>query len=175
MSSSDHELLKALSKPVDVRRLIDKLSFDLDGLEEASMDQPKLRLKAGRLQVQMMLRKSQLKRHLAALIGKKSIHIRRKHGNSYTATAIKNELGYDRDVRHAQRQLDEAEALEEYAKDLTESFKERSMAILNLRSLRVSEIGSELRSVKGHAEVDELRKKAHKMRERMDSGWGDSE
>src|ERR1700722_7390506 len=135
MSNSDRELLKALSKPVDVSRLIDKLSFDLEQLEEASMDQPRLRLKAGRLQVQMMLRKAQLKRELAALIGKKSIHIRHKHGNNYTATAIKNELGYDREVKHAQRQLDEAEALEEYAKDLTEAFKERSMAILNLRSL----------------------------------------
>jgi hypothetical protein len=171
MSHSDRELLKALSKPVDVRRLIDKLSFDLDGLEEASMDQPKLRLRAGRLQVQMLLRKAQLKRQLAALIGKKSIHIRHKHGNNYTATAIKNELGYDHEVRTAQRQLDEAEALEEYAKDLTESFKERSMAILNLRSLRVSEMGSEIRSAKGRAEVDELRKKASKMRDRMDRGW----
>ena len=169
MSNSDRELLKALSKPVDVSRLIDKLSFDLEQLEEASMDQPRLRLKAGRLQVQMMLRKAQLKRELAALIGKKSIHIRHKHGNNYTATAIKNELGYDREVKHAQRQLDEAEALEEYAKDLTEAFKERSMAILNLRSLRVSEMGSELRSVKGQSEVNELRQKASKMRDRMEA------
>jgi hypothetical protein len=168
MSSSDHDLLKALTKPVDVRRLIDKLSFDMDGLEEASMDQPKLRLRAGRLQVQMMLRKAQLKRQLAALIGKKSIRIRHKHGNNYTATAIKNELGYDHDVHKAQRQLDEAEALEEYAKDLTESYGERSKTIFNLIKLRVSEVGSELRSVKGQAEVDELRKKARKMRDRFE-------
>lgn len=171
MSHSDRELLKSLTKPVDVHRLIDKLSFDLDGLEEASMNQPKLRLRAGRLQVQMMLRKAQLKRNLAALIGKKSIHIRHKHGNNYTATAIKNELGYDSEVRHAQRKLDEAEALEEYAKDLTEAYGERSKTLFNLVKLRVSETTSELRSVKGQAEVDELRKKARKMRDRMDAEW----
>jgi hypothetical protein len=171
MPHSERDLLKALQKPVDVRKLIDNLSFDLQELEEASMNQPTLRLKAGRLQVQMMLRKAQLKRHLAALIGKKSIHIRHKHGNNYTATAIKNELGYDHDVRKAQRELDEAEALEEYAKDLTESYKERSIAILNLRSLRVSEVGSELRSAKGRAEVEELQKKARKMRDRMEAEW----
>lgn len=168
---SDRDLLKALSKPVDVRKLIDKLAFDLDGLEEASMEQPKLRLRAGRLQVQMMLRKAQLKRQLAAVTGKKSIHIRKKHGNSYTATAIKNELGYDSEVHYAQRKLDEAEALEEYAKDLTEAFGERSKTLFNLVKLRVSEMGSELRQVKGQAEVDELRKKAHKMRDRMEAEW----
>jgi len=168
MSHSDNNLLKALSKPVDVRRLIDKLAFDLDDLEDAAMHQPSLRLKSGRLQVQMMLRKSQLKRELAAIIGKKSIRIRRKHGNSYTATAIKNELGYDSEVRHAQRKLDEAEALEAYAADLTESYKERSMAILNLTKLRASETNSELRAVKNQSEVEAMRKKAHHMRNRLE-------
>lgn len=169
--SSDRDLLKALTKPVDVKRLIEKLAFDLDGLEEASMDQPTLRLRSGRLQVQMMLRKAQLKRELAAIIGHKSQRIRRKHGNSYTATAIKNELGYDRDVRHAQRKLDEAEALEEYAKDLTEAYGERSKTIFNLVKLRVSEIGSELRQVKGKAEVDALSHKARKLRDRFEAEW----
>jgi|HubBroStandDraft_5_1064220.scaffolds.fasta_scaffold283734_1 hypothetical protein len=171
MSRSDRELLKVLTKPVDVRRLVDKLSFDLDGLEEASMDQPKLRLKAGRLKVQMMLHKLQLKRKLAALIGKKSIHIRHKHGNNYTATAIKNELGYDHEVREAQRRLDEAEALEEFAQDFREAFKERSMAILNLSRIRSSETSSELRAVKGQAEINDQRKRARKMRDRMEREW----
>lgn len=171
MSHSDRQLLKALSKPVDVHKLIDKLAFDLDGLEEASMDQPRLRLRAGRLRVQMMLRKSQLKRRLAAVTGKKSIHIRRKHGNSYTATAIKNELGYDPEVHRAQRKLDEAEALEAYAGDLVDSFKERSIVLLNLSRIKSSEISHELRAVKGQAEVNELRKKAHKMRDRMEAEW----
>lgn len=169
MSHSDRQLLKALSKPVDVKKLIDKLTFDLDSLEEASMDQPRLRLRAGRLRVQMLLRKSQLKRELASLIGKKSIHIRRKHGNSYTATAIKNELGYDHDVRAAQRHLDEAEALESYAGDLVDCYKERSIVLLNLSRIRSSEVSHELRSVKGKAEVEELRNRAHKMRNRFEA------
>lgn len=158
-------LLKIISKPVDVKRLIDKLGFDLDGLEEAAMDQPRLRLKAGRLKVQMILHKAQLKRHLSAVIGKKSIHIRRKHGNSYTATAIRNELGYDKDVRRAQKQFDIADALETFATDLTESYKERSMALLNLVKLRNSEVASELRAVKGRAEVEGLLSKAKKLRD----------
>jgi hypothetical protein len=170
--STNRDLLKALSKPVDVRKLIDKLSFDLDGLEEASMDQPKLRLRAGRIRVQMMLRKSELKRHLASVIGKKSIHIRREHGNSYTATAIKNELGYDHDVRYAQRKLDEAEALEAYAGDLVDSFKERSIVLLNLSRIRSSEVSHELRAVKGQAEIAELSKRARRMRDRFE---GESE
>jgi hypothetical protein len=168
---SDRDLLKALGRPVDVRKLIDKLAFDLDGLEEASMEQPTLRLRAGRLQVQMMLRKAQLKRQLLAVIGKKSIHIRKKHGNSYTATAIKNELGYDPEVHRAQRKLDEAEALEEYAKDLTEAYGERSKTLFNLVKLHVSEMGSELRQAKGEAEVNELKSRARKMRDRMDAEW----
>jgi len=167
--STSRDLLKALMKPVDVRKLIDKLAFDLDDLEVASLEQPRLRLRAGRLQSQMLLRKLELKGKVAAIVGQKSIHIRHKHGNSYTATAIKNELGYDRDVRHAQRKLDEAEALESYAKDLTECFKERSMALSNLIRLRSSEISSELRAAKGQAEVNELREKARRMRDRLET------
>lgn len=166
--STSHDLLKSLMKPVDVKKLIDRLSFDLEDLETAAMEQPRLRLRAGRLQSQMLLRKLELKRKVAAVVGKKSINIRHKHGNNYTATAIKNELGYDHDVKHAQQKLDEAEALESYASDLTECYKERSMALLNLTKLRSSEISSELRSVKGQAEVKALREKARKMRDRYE-------
>lgn len=169
--STSRDLLKALGKPVDVRKLIDKLAFDLEDLEVASLEQPRLRLRAGRLQTQMMLRKLELKSRLAAIVGKKSIHIRHKHGNSYTATAIKNELGYDPEVRHAQRKLDEAEALESYAQDLTDAFTERSKALFNLVGLRRSEMSSELRAAKGQAEVDALRDKARKMRDRIEEDY----
>lgn len=168
--STSHDLLKALSQPVNVFKLIDRLAFDLDDLETAALDQPRLRLRAGRLQVQMMLRKLELKRDLAAMIGQKSIAIRHKHGNNYTATAIKNELGYNHHVKRAQKKLDEAEALESYASDLTECFKDRSMALSNLIKLRSSEVSSELRSVKGRAEVDALREKARRMRDRYEIG-----
>lgn len=167
VSHIDRDLLKALTKPVDVKKLIDQLAFDLDDLEEASMNQPKLRLRAGRVNRQMMLKKAALKRELSAIIGKKSIHIRQKHGNSYTATAIKNELGYDSDVRHAQKKFDEAEAVEAFAGDLADCFKERSMVLLSLTRLRGSEVASELRAVKGHEEIDGLREKARHMRSRF--------
>jgi hypothetical protein len=163
--SSSKQLLRAISKPVDVKKLLDRVSFDLDGLEEAGMEQPRLRLRAGRLKVQMMLRRAELKRHLASVIGKESVNIRHKHGNSYTATAIRNELGYNHDVRKAQKAFDTAEALESFADDIREVYKERSMLLFSLSRLKGSEISNELRAVKGQADMNHLRERARKMRD----------
>lgn len=168
MHNPEKVLLEVLAKPVDVRRLVDDLPFDLDTLEDASVNQPKLRLRAGRLRIQMLFRKAQLNRRLQAIIGKKSIRIRRRHGNSYTATAIKNELGYDPEVRRAQRKFDAADALEKFAYDITECYKERSMMLVSLGKQRGSEISSEIRSAQGRAEVEALREKARRKRQELE-------
>ena len=130
------------------------------------MEQPKLYLRAGRFRAQAILKMSKLRRRLQSISGEKSLHIRQKR-TGLTETAIKGRLVLDPEIQHAQRKYDEAEVLDEFAKQLSEAYKERLMAIGMLVKLQASEISSELRSVKGKAAVEMMDKKMRHFRERL--------
>ena len=124
----DQDLMDILAEPVDVRKLVDRLQFSMSNLEEAAMEQPKLYLRAGRFRAQSILRVSQLRRRLIALSGEKSIKIR-QHKEGLKEAEYKGRLALDPEVKRAQRKYDEAEVLDEFAKQLSEAYKERLMAL----------------------------------------------
>lgn len=160
-------LLDIIGAPVDIKKLVSRLTFDLDDLEKAEHRQPRLRLEAGRFRAQIALKEKSVKRKLNRLIGKKSLRIR-DLGEHKTEAAVKNVLSQDREVQKAQKKADTLEVYSDFAKDLMEAFKERSMALSNLTRLRSAEIGSHLASVKGEDEVDRIRKRAERMHHRLD-------
>ena len=164
--SYDQDLMLLLAEPVDVKKLVDRLQFSMDTLELAAMEQPKLYLRAGRFRAQSILRMSKLRRRLQSISGEKSLKIRQKR-SGLTETAIKGRLTLDPEVSHAQRKYDEAEVLDEFAKQLSEAYKERLMAIGMLVKLTASEISSELRSVKGKAAVEMMDKRMEHLRKRL--------
>lgn len=171
MPKIPQDVIELLEKPVDVKRLVSKLYFKIDELEDAALEQPTLFLRAGRFQAQSALTNSTLRRRFARTSGEHSIHARHKREGK-TETAIKNQVVLNKHVQSAQRKLDHAEAVYEFSKQLTETFKERLMVLSILARLRASETNSELRSVKNEEVVSSMRKKAHKARKQLEELGG---
>jgi len=172
---NDTELIELLDRPVKLRKLVEKLFFELDDLEYAALHQPKLYLETGRFRAQQALLLNARKRKLTQVIGTKSLRIRRKHqGEKYTEGAIKNELSQNTKLRKLQRMVDNSEVYLEFASQLSEAYKERMMILNILGKIRASEISSELRSAAGEEVVERMRKKANKVRDRF-SELGDSD
>jgi|ERR1039458_4545241 hypothetical protein len=154
-----NDLIELLQSPVDVRRLCRKLKFSMDDLEGAAEQQPSLRLEAGKFKAQLGLQVANAKRRLARIVGKKSLRLRRS-GEYKTEGAVKNKLALDSKVQRLQKQFDTLEVFSEFAHDMVEAYKERSMAVSVLTRLRSSEINSNIAAVKGDMEVEGMRKKA---------------
>ena len=153
------ELIELLQSTVDVKRLIRKLKFSLDDLENAAEQQPSLRLEAGKFRAQLALEKGSIRRRLARQVGKQSLKLRRD-GDYKTEGAIKNKLSQDTKIQRLQKQFDTLEVYSDFAHDLHSAYTERSMAISMLTRLRASEMSSHLNAVKGDEEVESMRKKA---------------
>ena len=170
----NRDIVELLEREVDVKRLVDKLFFNIDNLEIAALKQPKLYLEAGRLRAQAALEVGTLKRKLGKIYGEESIKIRHKR-TGLTETAIKSKISMNHEVQSAQKQLDNAEVYEEFAKQLTEAYKERLMVIAVLSRLRASEVSSELRAVKNNETVQGMRKRAHQARKHFEELGNDDE
>lgn len=170
----NREIVELLERPVDVKRLVDKLFFNADDLETAALKQPTLYLEAGRFRAQSSLELSRLKRKLAKTLGIKSLKIRQGR-TGLTETAIKSRLSTSHTIQSIQKRVDESEVYEEFAKQLTESYKERLMVLAILSRLKASEISSEIRKVKNAETVDAMRKKAHKVRKHFRELEGDED
>lgn len=163
----DPEIVELLEKPVNIKRLIKRLYFKVDQLEDAALDQPTLHLRAGRFQAQAALQASDLRRRLAKLNAKTAIHVRNKKGEK-TETAVKHKVLLYPKMQEYQKRVDHAEAVYEFSKFINESFRERLIVLSILNKLRSAEIGSELRSVKSEERVQHMRKKAHEARRRLE-------
>ncbi len=174
MSKVDRELVEMLERPVDVKRLVRKLFFDIDDLEHAGLQQASLYLESGRFRAQTALRSASYKRKLSRMTGKKSIRIRRR-GDNLTETAIKTQLSMDDEIQSLQKKCDEFGVYEEFGKQLTEAYKERIMVLAILARLKASEMNSELRNVKNAEESGRLRKRAEQVRKTFEELEDDDE
>lgn len=165
-------VLEMLEHQVDLRKLVKSVYFDIDNLERANLMQPKLYLSAGRFKAEAALRRSRLERQLEKIMAEKSLVIRRTKQRrdakrDLTEGVVKNYLAVDPEIRRAKRKLSEAEVVEEFAKHLVETFKERLMILALLTKLQVSELASELRQAQGKKAVTTLSEKAKEVRKRM--------
>jgi len=165
--SDNNKILLWIEQPVDLRKLLKRLSFSADGLEMAALRQPTLQTEVGRLRAQIFIRKSGLKRKLARIKAKKGLKIRQRGEEKLTETAIKSQLDLDADVNEMQKKFDFAEAYELAVEDLREAYKERNMIIGFLTRLRASEMSSELRSIKDEQEVKKMKKRSREARKRF--------
>lgn len=174
MRKQSREVIELLEQDVDVRRLVRKLSFNSDDLDTAVAQQPSLYIGAGTFRAQALLRKLRLKQTLDRVTSERSIKVRHKLGDT-TEGAVKVQVLLDPVVRKAQRRLDQANALYEFAEQFTEAWKQRLMAIAILQKIRSSEISSELRSVKSEEELGKLRKKAREARHKFEELEGEND
>lgn len=159
----NREIVEMLERPVNVKRLVDRLYFNADDLETAALKQPTLYLEAGRFRAQSSLELARLKRKLAKTIGIKGLKIRHER-KGLTETAIKSRLSTSQTIQDLQTRVDNAEVYEEFSKQLTEAYKERLMVLAVLSRLRASEISSEIRKVRNAETVDAMSKRANKVR-----------
>lgn len=161
MSKVDRRVVEMLEKPVDVKKLVDRLFFAIDNLEEAAILQPKYYLESGRFKAQTALQLASYKRKYSRLLGKKSLRIRKKE-SGLKEGEVKAYLSVDPELQALQKKIDQADVYEDFAKQLVEAYKERLMVLAVLARLRASEINSELRQVKSEDDVRRLRKRAEK-------------
>jgi|HubBroStandDraft_5_1064220.scaffolds.fasta_scaffold04165_3 hypothetical protein len=172
MNLEPRDVLEFLSRPVDVRRLIQRLAFDLDNFDQANMEQPRLSLEAGRYRTQAALMKARLELQLETKQAELGNVLRRRGQDAKKAPtdkAVQGKVILDPEVQSLRKRLYLAEATEVWAKQLAEAYQYQRLAVLkNIGEVRASEISNEIRTVKGRAAVDGLRRQAEKMRKRYD-------
>lgn len=168
----DTELLLFINKPVDLKRLVRKVTFDLDDLERAAQQQQDLRLEAGRFKAQAALLVANRKRRLLKVVGRKSLKIRHRE-DKVTESSIKNSLSLDSKVQSLQKKYDNAEVYYEAASQVVEVFKERAMMLSILTRLRASEISSNVASVQGKSKLKDMKKRARRAANAFDMDDGD--
>lgn len=163
------DIVQQLEKPVDVKLLIDKLSFDADDFDQANLEQPKLRLEAGRYRTWAVLEKARSEFRVEIVEAELGIELRDgKEEKKLTEKAIQQNVVVSKDYRQARRMAYLAKATEEWAKQLTEAYDQRLMVLNNIVKIRTGEMASNLRSVKEKAAVDVMMKKAERLRRNLD-------
>lgn len=159
--SHSFDLHHFIGETVNIKRLIEKVSFDSSDVGSAAQDQPKLYLEASRFYVQKVKAVNRAKAELAELKAALGRKLRRKLGESglrVTEAMVVEALSRKRAFVHAERALDRATELEVYAKLMLEAFKMRRDEIGNMISLQRAE-GNYQMSLEGEREIDKLKKK----------------
>ena len=167
-----HELEELVQEAVDLTKLVHRLSFGADELEKASLSQPKLYMTASRYRTQVLRSMKKTERKYKTLRAEKKQALRKKkhsmpRGERPTESSLEDLVDTDFEVRKLAVRLDRLIVLEEFAKSLVDSFRQRRDMIRNLIDIRNAEIGHEIRSVKqgmAKKEMDTMRTKA---RQRM--------
>jgi hypothetical protein len=158
-------------EPVNIRKLVAKLSFDEDGLEEAAMENAKLLFEAARYRVKKMRRSAKSKfayeTAFAELRTKGRQRKTKGEGRGPTESAIADEALADETVQQLKTAMDDANAQEELSKSLLECYRVRRDMIKAIATIRASEISAELREVRENLKRDELDKEKSAMRQRV--------
>lgn len=165
------EILELLERPVDVRRLMKELAFDLDGFEEANRRQPRLFLEAGRYLTAAVLNKARAENRLESLKAEEGLRLRGKKTDgkkSLTEKAIEDVVNTNPQISKSKQTYYLAKAAEVWAKQLLEAYNHRLQVLSNITRIRTGEMATELRAVKEKAAVDDMRERAEKVRRSME-------
>lgn len=163
-------LYKLLDSKVNMVKLIDRLAFDPDELEEAAVEQPGLYLEASRWRIQQMklrlVRAAKVER-LKSKVGLAQRREKHTHrGERITEGHIKDIVELNPRLRKARIRLERAYLLEEFGKSLVETFRQREHMVRELLQSRGQEISSEIRQVKNRMAGNDIRKKARKLHDK---------
>lgn len=172
MQLDPKEILEILRAPVDVRRLINRLAFDLDNFDRANMEQPRLSLEAGRYRTQAALLRARVELQLETKQAELGVQLRRRGEGAKKAPtdkAITSKVVLDPEVQALRKRLYLAEATEIWSKQLAEAYQYQRLAVLKvIGEIRASELASELRTVKEKGALDIVRRAAEKARSRFE-------
>ena len=170
-----NELRAILDEPVDVRKLIRDIPFDVDGdgLERASLRQNSMYLKASRLRVQFMHHRARLLARLEEARSAAALKFRKKKDDKgkkeYTNPEVEELVTLDSEVKKIRRKLDNAYEFEEYTKLLLKTISDRQFILQSVGEMRNSEINAEIRATKARIARDEAIETSKKMRRKYDA------
>lgn len=159
-----------LNAPVNLKKLISRISFDADLLEKASLEQPGLYLEASRYRTLKMRKKNKAfvqKDMVKAELGIK-YRKRKGDGEKLTEGAAKDKVLFDPAMQEAQAALDRATEEEVWAQGLVEVFRQRLSVLKIVAEIRNSEMANEIRHAKENMATAGMRKAAEQARGRFE-------
>ena len=164
------QLNDIFNAPVNLRKLISRISFDADLLEKAALEQPGLYLEASRYRTLKMRKKNKAfvqKDMVKAELGIK-YRKRKDSGEKLTEGAAKDKVLFDPAMQDAQAALDRATEEEVWAQGLVEVFRQRLSVLKIVAEIRNAEMASEIRHAKENMATAGMRKAAEHARERIE-------
>jgi hypothetical protein len=169
MANTTNEILALVEREVNVKRLVDKLSFDLENFEQANLEQPKLYLEAGRYRTWAVLEKGRAEVRLETGMAKYGLELReRKSDRGLTEKAIAEMVASSKDIVKLKQRVYMAKATDEWARQLLEAYNQRLEVLKNITKIRSGEMATELRSVKEKAAVDTMRRTQERARRELE-------
>jgi len=165
--NNTEEILELLDKPVDVERLIEKLSFDLDNFEQANLEQPRLYLEAGRYLTWAVLEKARAEVRQESREAELWVKLKQSP-EKQTDKSLQANIAASREILKLKQRVYLAKASEVWAKQLVESYNHRQQVLNNITKIRTAETSNALRIVKEKAVMSTVRQEAERMRQRLD-------
>lgn len=165
--NSTKEILEQLETPIDVQRLISKLPFDLDNLDQANNENPRLYLEAARYLTWAVLEKARAETKLETAEAQLYVSLK-DSPTKQTDKAITAMVASSKDIVKLKQKAYLAKASEVWAKQLVEAYNKRQEVLNNITRIRTAEVSNALRVVKEKAALTTVRQEAEKMRRRFD-------
>jgi hypothetical protein len=176
----DKELQRFLDKTVDLRRLIRKLDFVDEAVEDAVVEQPRLFLEASRYRVQKMRKRVQ--KTLAyesdrAVIATKLRERKDERGKRIlTEGAVSDKAAQKTSVLNLRKAMEFSYVEEKFAEHMIEAFRQRRDALKIIVDARMAEVGGEIRKIKeqaGHNKMKRVQKEVRARYKRLAEGDSD--
>lgn len=126
-------------KKVNVRRLLDEIYFTEENVKNANLNQASLQLEAARYFVQMKRERLEKELTLKNLRARKAIRYRktlRENGKAPTEGTIRERLDRNEDIFLMEAKVNRAIIAEDYARQISDVFKQRQSAIKVTAELR---------------------------------------
>ena len=166
------EIVELLDEGVDLKKLLEEVSFDLDNFEQANLMQPRLYLQAAKYYTWAVLQKGRTDFALEVRSAELALQLREKL-EKVTETRIAQELTTDKEIQTLRKKVYLAKTADVWAKQLLEVYSHRLQVLGNITKIRTGEMSNELRSMKEKAAVKELRTRTEKLRRRISEGSED--
>lgn len=158
------EMMEMINRRVNIRRLIRSVDFPDESVGQAAKDQPKLFLKAARFRAQKLREKLTAESNLEQAKAYAGAKIREQiisDGKRDTAPAIQEQLIRDQRIKTLEKEFHDALAIEEYAKLLVETYRQRKSSIEAVIDLMGAELYVQRRAGEG-GELATLKKNLEK-------------
>lgn len=155
-----------LDEKVDLAKLLGKIYFVEENVNEANLEQAVLQYTASRYRVQCMRRRLQLDTEYELARSKAARDFRKinRDGKTLTEATIREMVERHPEVNELKKKLDEATVNEELAKHLFEVFKQRQSAIKNVVEVQKNNIARELWKLETHSKNEKLKAAAKVIR-----------